>query len=125
MGVGRCLEKPKLGRVRYRRGSGGHVELGQRIGDVAVDGMFADVQAFRDRLIAQPARNEAQHFQLARGQAGGVAAGMGGGFKRRRQPLPHRVRSRQFEFCVQAGEFRAGAIDLCQRRIGAAQSFQN
>ena len=39
-------------------GSGGHVELGQSIGDVAMHGVLADAQAVGDGLIAQAARNQ-------------------------------------------------------------------
>ena len=57
----------------HRGRSRGHVQLRQRIGDVAVDGVLADEEPLGDRLIAQPARNQPQHFQFAGGQAAGVA----------------------------------------------------
>ena len=57
LGIG-SLQKPELGGMRYCSGPGGHVELGQSIGDVAMDGVLADAQAVGDGLIAQAARNQ-------------------------------------------------------------------
>src|SRR5262245_53721916 len=46
-------------------GSGGDVELGQDIRDVAADGVLAQGQLGGDLFIAPPAGQQRQHFHLA------------------------------------------------------------
>ena len=69
----RGSEQPKPGRL----GDGGrprrHIELRQRIRDVPMHGVLADGQPFGDRLIAQAARDQPEHFHFARRQAARVA----------------------------------------------------
>ena len=69
----RRSEQPEPGRL----GDGGrprrHVELRQRIRDVPMHGVLADGQPFGDRLVAQAARDQPQHFHFAGRQAARVA----------------------------------------------------
>jgi hypothetical protein len=43
-------------------------ELGEHMADVGLRGRFTDVQGTRDLAVAEPARQEPQHFELTVGQ---------------------------------------------------------
>ena len=66
-------EQPEFCGVGHRRRPRRHIELGQRIGDVAMHGVLADMQALGDRLVAETAGDQAQHVQLTRRQATVIA----------------------------------------------------
>jgi hypothetical protein len=51
----------------------GHVQLGVDRGQVAIDGARADDQLCGDISIGKPPREQAQHRDLALGQAGGIS----------------------------------------------------
>ncbi len=50
-----------------------HVELGEDVADVPVDGPFADRQGIGDRPVGEAGRDESEDLDLARAQAAGRA----------------------------------------------------
>ena len=61
----RVLENPLLRGPGDRRRARRQTELGPDVGDVAVNGVAAEVQAVRDLLVRQPLRHEAQHLDFS------------------------------------------------------------
>src|SRR5258705_13555217 len=45
-----------------------HVELGQGVGDVPVNRVLADAEALGNRMVAEAARDEPEHFDFSRRQ---------------------------------------------------------
>src|SRR5688572_1020559 len=78
---GRCdllLQKSQSTALGYGGGAGRDVELGEGVGHVAVDGVFADEQPLGDRLVVEPFGNEAQDLDLPRSQPLAVFRRRGG-----------------------------------------------
>jgi radical SAM superfamily enzyme YgiQ (UPF0313 family) len=59
------LQKPVLGGPRNRRRARRQAQLRPDVGDVAVDGVAAQVKPLGDLLVAEPLGHEAQHLDLA------------------------------------------------------------
>ena len=57
-----------------RRPTARHVQFGERIRDVPVDGVLADAQPVGDGLVAQAARDQPEHFDFACRQAARIAS---------------------------------------------------
>ncbi len=74
-----------------RSGPGRHVELGEDVADVPIDGPLADRQGLGDRPVRQPGRDEPEDLGLARAQATGQGGGVGPGRPARPDPAPHRA----------------------------------
>jgi hypothetical protein len=63
--------------VRRRGRAGRQIELGEQVRHVSLDGELAPDQAFRDLLIAQPLRDQAQDLDLATGDRAAFPGGRG------------------------------------------------
>src|SRR5882762_4172871 len=61
-----------LGRLGQRLGSSTSAQLSEQRFEVELDGVERDVEPPRDRLVGEPLADRAQHFDLARGEQGGI-----------------------------------------------------
>src|SRR5690606_14611977 len=86
-GLGSALIRPPpeagLPRLHDGLGPARDPELAEEVGDVVADGLRADEQALGDLVVAETARDEAEHLALARGQ---VREGRGRRSRKRRLP---------------------------------------
>ena len=88
-----------------RLGSGVHAQFGQDVGDVDAGRLAADEQGLGDLAVGAAGGHQAEHLQLAGGEAGGGGAGLAGRFDAEVEPAPAAEG-------LQRGQERSGAQPL-------------
>ena len=79
------------------RRSGRYVELGEGIGDVPVDGVLADEEPLRNRLIVEAGRNQPENLDLSWRQAFPLVGPGRRGCRARRQGIEYRAGARDLQ----------------------------
>src|SRR5215218_1952895 len=116
------LEQPDAGGSHDRGGAGGYVELGQDVGDMAVDGAPAQIEPVGDALVGLATSHQVQHLQFSPRQAPRATedrelsrgAGLPGAAGLRGAAVPEADPGRVRSSATDAG---AALGDLAQQRV--------